>query len=124
WPLFPYWLGMLTDGLGYQYQHRIICAADADHHGPAVAQTRTRWFGIFTRPRITLPHWPEGDRLAAGDFLDPDPGPTLTGKPRAASTMERIEATLRAHPDESRWLLSYYGASKVGKPVSEPCGTL
>lgn len=124
WPLFPYWVGMLTDGLGYHYQPRIISSADANHAGEPVAQTRVRWFGVFTKARITLPHWHETVRLPVGSQLDPDPGPRLDSKRRAAATMARIEATIRRYPDESRWLISYYGASKVGRPVSEPCGTL
>lgn len=125
WPLFPYWLAMMTDGLGYHYQPRIICSADANRSGAAVAQIRTRWFGVFTRRRVSLPHWTEtADRPGAGSYLDADPGRPLTAKPRAQATMERVEATVSRYPDAGRWLISYYGSSKVGKPATEPAGTL
>lgn len=125
WALFPHWLAMMTDGLGYHYQPRIICAADANQSGPPVAQIRTRWFGVFTKNATTLPTWSDsGKRSAVVDVLDVHPGPLLDSKPRARATMDRVAATVARYPDAGRWLISYYGASKVGRPVSEPCGTL
>jgi len=124
WPLFPHWLAMLTDGLGYHYRRVILNAADARLYGEPVPQSRTRWFGILTRHPVTLPQWTTGARIGIADHLDPDPGPRLDSKPRAAATMARIDATLSRYPDAGRWIVSYYGASRVGKPATEPIGTL
>lgn len=124
WPLFPYWLDMMTKGLGYHYRPVILNAADADRHGPAVAQTRERWFGVFTRSPLAIEDWPTDHRLPVSSALDPSPGPLWESKPRADSTRAKVAATLDRFPDEDRWIISYYGASRVGRPVSEPVGTL
>ena len=125
WRLFPHWLAMMTDGLGYHYRLCLLDAADANLHGPAVAQTRLRAYMLFTLGKaVTLPRFGDARRLAAADFLDANPGPEWESKPRAASTRQRVDATLQRHPDATRWILSYYGASKVGKPATEPVGTL
>lgn len=125
WRLFPHWLAMMTDGLGYHYRLCLLDAADANLHGPAVAQTRLRAYMLFTLGApVQLPTWGGTARLAAADFLDPDPGPEFTSKRRADATVRRVDATLQRHPDHDRWILSYYGASKVGKPATEPVGTL
>lgn len=124
WPLFPYWLAMLTEGLGYHYTPILLDAADASRSGPAVAQSRLRAYLLFTRTRIAGPAWPRTQRLPAADFLDPDPGPELRSKARAAATLRRVEATVNRYPGAGRWIVSYYGSSKVGKPASEPVGTL
>lgn len=124
WALFPYWLAMMTEGLGYHYTPVMLNAADANLYGDAVAQSRMRAYLLFTRARLTLPRWGASVRLGAAGFLDADPGPRLDSKPRAAATMRRVEATIERHLGAGRWIVSYYGSSKVGKPASEPVGTL
>lgn len=124
WRLFPYWLEMLTAGLGYQYAPVLLNAADASLRGPAVAQSRLRAYLLFTRGRLDLPTWPAGEHLGADQFLDAELGPRLDSKPRAQRTLDRIAATMERYPDAGRWVVSYYGASRVGKPATAPVGTL
>lgn len=120
WRFFPWWLGCMTEALGYAYTPHVL---DASRRG--VPQTRVRWYGVFTRPGITLPELaPEQPAVAVADCLDPEPGPRLDSRPRAAATMRRIDATLDRWPDATRWTIPYYGSTVAGKPVSEPCGTL
>lgn len=127
WQLFGGWLGLMG-ALGYRYQPVILDSHHATAYGPAVAQSRPRWYGLFMRddyPAAVLPAWEASD-LGAVDILDPDPGPLLTerARPLAARSMERITRTLDRWPDDERMIVSYYGASMVGRPASEPVGTL
>lgn len=127
WQLFDGWLALMRT-LGYHYQPVILDAHHATAHGPAVAQSRPRWYGIFIRDDhqpAQLPTW-RASTLGAIDILDPDAGRLLRDRPRplAKRSMERVEATLDRYPDAQRMIVSYYGASAVGKPASEPIGTL
>lgn len=124
WRFFPWWLEVMTEAFGYHYQPLVMCATTANRYGPAVAQTRRRWYGLFTRKPLSVPDAAVTAALPAADFLDEDPGPLLTSKPRAENTMRRISNTLSRYPDADRWIIPYYSATKAGKPVSEPCGTL
>lgn len=126
WRLFGHWLAMLKT-LGYSYRPLLVNSGHANHYGPAVAQSRLRYYGVFWKGS-RAPEYPafDGPMLAADTFLDPDPGRLLHERPRplAAATMARVDATLDRYPDAERMVVSYYGASVVGKPTSEPVGTL
>lgn len=68
WSLFPWWLDGLR-ALGYGVQDALINAADLGE-----AQSRVRWFGVFTQGQpvdLTIPDMP---RRHAAQILDPDPG--------------------------------------------------
>lgn len=124
WTLYPYWLGMMT-ALGYRHRVQVL---DAARVGPnPVPQHRERYFGMFWRedqaepPMVTM-----HNRLVGAEaILDPDPGLLISerARPLASATMDRITATLDRYSDR-QVLVSYYGASKVGRPVSRPMGTL
>lgn len=124
WRFFSWWLDMMTSELQYRYTPVVLNAIHANRHGDPVPQTRVGWFGIFTRDPLVIPRRAVGSIPAVGDVLDDSPGPELLSKPRAEATMRRIAATLSRYPHAARWIISYYGASKVGKPVTAPCGTL
>lgn len=127
WNLFPYWLAAMTSGLGYNYRPNILNSALACGSGPAVPQSRERFYGVFWlgshAPAIPTQR---GPMPSAETILDADPGPLVTSRARllAASTMGRIGATVERYPDAERMIVSYYGSSKCGRPVSEPVPTL
>lgn len=127
WPLFRHWLGMMRE-LGYRYQPLVVNSGQCSHHGPAVPQSRERWYGVFTQRSIPAPEWPlfHGPIPAVADVLDDDPGRLIADRPRplAEATMARIAETVRRFPTAGRWTVPYYSSSRAGRPVSEPVGTL
>lgn len=126
WQLFPWWVDMMTGGLGYDWRPVILDSSLTADLGPAVPQSRRRIYMLFWSGG-GAPATPSQQHVAPGadSILDDQPGPLIADRPRplAASTTARIEATLDRYPDR-RLIVSYYGASKVGKPATEPLGTL
>lgn len=123
WALYPHWLAMMG-ALGYQHRIQVL---DSARVGTPVAQHRIRYYGLFWRDDQTPPPAlaEHDDLLPSEAILDSDIGPLISDRPRplAPATMQRIEATLDRYPDR-QMLVSYYGASKSGRPVSRPMGTL
>lgn len=123
WTLYPHWLAMLTE-LGYHHRVQILDAARVDR---PVAQHRERYFGVFWRQDqpAPAPVAQDAELVPTEAVLDADPGRLISERPRplAAATMARVEATLDRYSDR-QVLISYYGASRVGRPVSRPMGTL
>lgn len=74
WTLFPWWLEGLA-ALGYRRQTVVLDAAAVPG---GVAQTRRRWFGIFTREGVVNLSSPAAKPPAAASILDPDPGRLVT----------------------------------------------
>lgn len=84
WSLFPWWLDGLR-ALGYGVQDTLINAADLGE-----AQSRTRWFGVFTQGQpvdLTIPNVP---RRHADQILDPDPGKPVTRPLYVSPQIEQI----------------------------------
>lgn len=127
WPLFRHWLGMMR-ALGYRYQPLIVNSGQCSHHGPAVPQSRERWYGVFTQAHVPVLEWPlfHSEIPAVAAVLDDDPGRLIAdrSRPLAGATMARITETVRRHPHAGRWTVPYYSSSRAGRPVSEPVGTL
>lgn len=127
WMFYPQWLQMMGM-LGYQHRVQILDAAKVATSGRAVAQHRVRFFATFWRDDQQAPDLiTETESLRPADeILDADPGRLISERtrPLAQASMERIEATLDRYPDAQRMIVSYYGASKVGRPSSCPIGTL
>lgn len=123
WTLYPHWMAMLSE-LGYSHRVQVL---DAARVGSPVAQHRERYFGVFWREDQSAPApiTQHQNLLGAEAVLDAHPGPLIKdrARPLAPATMARVEATLDRYSDR-QMLVSYYGASKVGRPVSRPMGTL
>lgn len=119
WRFFPWWAGIMTDELGYEFTAQVLDSAQF-----GVPQTRRRWFGVFTKHHPVLRVEATGGSVPLSFVLDDDPGPCLSSKPRAAATMARIRATIARYPNVDQWQIPYYGSTTTGRPVTEPCGTL
>jgi len=127
WPLYRWWLSAVTDGLGYREREDIVSAARCNQLGDAAPQDRRRLYVQFWRGSVApKPIWQAEVMPGALTILDEDPGPLIEDRPRPLSnrTMARIKATVDRHPHERRMIVSYYGASKVGRAGREPLPTL
>lgn len=128
WALYPHWLDMMST-LGYQHRVQILDASRVAQHGPAVPQSRIRYFATFWRedqpapPPVQTSH----PTTVAAQVLDADPGRLLDDRPRPITPAIRakLEATLDAYPDAQRLIFPYYGATRIGYPAdARPLGTL
>lgn len=119
WALYPAWCAAM-DALGYALTPMIVDAAD--HGAP---QHRERLFIVAVRAKHPLmiqlakrPHVP------ASSFIDFGAGnwQPIEKPGRAANTLARIAAGRAAHGD--RFISSYYGATKGGRSIQRPVGTI
>ena len=79
WSLFPWWLDGLR-ALGYRVQDTLINAVDLGE-----AQSRTRWFGIFTQGAPVDLTLPVVEHRHADQILDPDPADRADPRLRRAA---------------------------------------
>lgn len=84
WSLFPWWLDGMR-ALGYGVQDTLINAADVGE-----AQSRVRWFGVFTRGAAVDLSLPAVDRRHADAILDADPGRLVTRPLYVTPQIEQI----------------------------------
>ena len=84
WSLFPWWLDGLR-ALGYGVQDTLINAAELGE-----AQSRTRWFGIFTQDQPVDLTLPVVEPRHADQILDPDPGRPVTRPLYVTPQIEQI----------------------------------
>lgn len=85
WSLFDWWVAGMQE-LGYSFQQTVIDAYDVGQ-----AQTRHRWFGVFSLAGpvdLTLPAMEHED---ADSILDPDPGRPVTRRLYVADQLDEIE---------------------------------
>jgi DNA (cytosine-5)-methyltransferase 1 len=119
WKLFPAWCATL-DAMGYAVAPHIVDAADQ-----GVPQNRVRVFIALTRSKhpITL-DLPLREHVPASAIVDFNAGAwqPVARAGRAERTLARIEAGRRQHGD--RFLSSYYGATRGGRSLSVPVGTI
>lgn len=114
WTLFGWWLDGLS-ALGYRAQSAVIDAATVPG---GVAQTRKRWFGVFTRtgnvdlsiPATTVP--------AAVSVLDPDPGRPVTRRLYVTPQIEQITEPGVPH------LVTYRRNAKARRADQHPLATV
>lgn len=124
WQFFDLWTEALKR-LGYRYT---INHLNAITHG--LPMNRPRVFLVFRRhkqaPKIEplkLAHVP------AWTIIDLDDGEWSPievrndGRARAPATLRKIRATIEQFGDEP-FTLPYYGATKVGRPLDRPVGSL
>jgi len=119
WTLYPAWAAAMN-ALGYQLAPHVVDCADL-----GVPQNRVRMFLICTRSRSPLfLDLPKLDHVPATSFIDFDAGrwSPIERKGRAAATLERVANGRRQHG--SRFLMSYYGNTKVGRALDRPIGTI
>ncbi|MGP3131693.1 DNA cytosine methyltransferase [Serratia marcescens] len=119
WSLFPAWEHAMQS-LGYSLASHIVDCADL-----GVPQNRIRMFIICTRSKnplvLKLPKLPH---VSAESFIDFDAGRwSPVNKPRrAAATLDRIASGRAQFGD--RFLISYYGNTKIGRSLQRPIGTI
>lgn len=119
WALYPAWCQALA-ALGYSVAPHVVDTADL-----GVPQHRVRLFLALTRSRspirLTLP---QREHVPAADILDFDAGrwSRIDRPGRAATTLQRIANGRAQHGD--RFLTAYYGATKGGRSLDRPIGTI
>lgn len=117
WPLFPSWIDALRR-LGYRTAQHVLDAADF-----GVPQQRRRFILTATLRRAIHLRAPKLPHVPASTILDEDGAWSLVERPgRASRTLEKIAASrARLGP---RFLLPYYGATRVGRSLDRPLGTV
>jgi len=118
WALYPSWRDALQR-LGYRLTEQVLCAS-----GFGAPQERERLFVVGHRRKEIRLRSPGLTAPAASSFLDLNAGRwSAVDKPgRAAKTLEKIAAS-RARLG-STFLLPFYGATKVGRSLARPLGTV
>lgn len=119
WALYPAWCAALT-ALGYAIAPHVADCADL-----GVPQHRERVFIALTRSRHPVElQLPRHDHVPSAHIIDFSAGrwSPIERKGRAASTLERIANGRRAHGE--RFLTAYYGATKGGRGLDRPIGTI
>lgn len=84
WTLFPWWVDGMR-ALGYSFQETVINAADVGE-----AQSRLRWFGVFTQGAPVDLALPVVECRHAAQILAPDPGRAVTRALYVSPQIEQI----------------------------------
>lgn len=119
WALYGIWRAAL-EKLGYRLTEQVLCAS-----GFGAPQERERLFVVGTRGKRAIELKSPGlEAPPASSFLDFTAGRwSDVHKPgRAANTLRKIAAS-RARLG-STFLLPFYGATKVGRSIDRPIGTV
>lgn len=119
WTLFGAWRSAL-EALGYALTVQVLDAADF-----GVPQNRRRLVVLGSLKRAPAATRPVTSRHAPAAGLIDWTLPMRRidiGRPLAARTLQRIEAGRAAHG--RRFLLSYYGATRGGRSLDRPLGTV
>lgn len=119
WTLYPAWCAALS-ALGYTVAPHIVDAADA-----GVPQNRVRVFIALTRSAHPIElNLPKREHAPAASIVDFAAGrwSTIDRPGRATRSLARIAAGRADHGD--RFLTSYYGATRGGRSLSVPVGTI
>lgn len=119
WQLYRPW-ELAMNALGYTVSPHVIDAADL-----GAPQNRVRMFLVLakTKAPLVLDLQPRAHRPASS-FIDFSAGKWQPiDKPgRAAATLERVAAGRAAFGE--RFLISYYGNTKIGRSLERPIGTI
>lgn len=119
WVLFPAWAEALR-ALGYSIAAHIVDTADL-----GVPQNRERAFIVATRSRHPVAlQLPRREHVPATDILDFNAGrwSRIDRAGRATATLTRIANGRAQYGD--RFLTAYYGATKGGRSLARPIGTI
>jgi DNA (cytosine-5)-methyltransferase 1 len=118
WTLFPSWR-MAMEALGYSVTPHVVDAAD---HG--VPQHRVRLFLVCVQGAALKIELPRREHVPASSFVDFAAGAwSQVGKVgRAEKTLANVVEGRRVHGD--RFLLPYYGATRGGRSLANPVGTI
>lgn len=119
WRLYRPW-ELAMSALGYAATPHVVDAADF-----GVPQNRVRMFLVLTRSRAPLRlKLPTMAHTPASQFIDMGAGTWQpVSKPgRAQATLDRVKAGRAQFGD--RFLISYYGNTKVGRSLERPIGTI
>jgi len=119
WVLYPAWCQALQ-ALGYSVAPHVIDSADL-----GVPQNRERVFIALTRSKSPVRlHVTHKQHVPASGILDFGAGrwSRIDRPGRAPATLERIANGRRDHGD--RFLTAYYGATKGGRSLERPIGTI
>jgi DNA (cytosine-5)-methyltransferase 1 len=119
WTLFPAWCAALS-ALGYAVAPHLVDAADL-----GVPQHRVRVFIALTRSQYPINlRLPQREHVPAARIVDFGAGrwSPIQRPGRASRTLDRIAAGRRAHG--GRFLTAYYGATRGGRSLSVPVGTI
>jgi DNA (cytosine-5)-methyltransferase 1 len=119
WALFPAWSAAMN-ALGYQLSPHVVDCADL-----GVPQNRIRLFIACTLSKAPLIlSLPKLEHVPATDFIAMNDGKwsEVERMGRAAATLERVRAGRAAYGE--RFLMSYYGNTKVGRSLHRPIGTI
>lgn len=119
WTLFPAWCAALN-ALGYAVAPHVVDCADL-----GVPQHRERAFIVLTRSvKPLVLQLPKRRHVAAATIIDFNSGrwSPIERPGRAAATLARVANGRRQHGD--RFLSSFYGATKGGRCLTRPIGTI
>jgi DNA (cytosine-5)-methyltransferase 1 len=119
WVLFPAWCAAIH-ALGYAVAPHVVDCADL-----GVPQHRERVFVAITRSKHPIElRLPKADHVPASRIVRFDSGrwSPIERPGRAAATLARIANGRRQHGD--RFLTAFYGATKGGRSLSRPIGTI
>lgn len=119
WQLYRPW-ELAMNALGYSVAPHIVDAADL-----GAPQNRVRMFLVLTQSQaplmLTLPQF---EHKPASSFIDFEAGnwQPIEKPNRAQATLDRVKAGRASHGD--RFLISYYGNTKIGRSIERPVGTI
>ena len=117
WILFPAWCQAIT-ALGYAISPHLVDFADLE-----VPQNRKRVIIVLSKTKhpleLKLPKFPH---IPFRDLIDWDAGNWSPWRGKKPNTVARIENGRRVHGD--RFVAPYYTASKGGRCLSRPIGTI
>lgn len=119
WQLYRPW-ELAMNALGYSVSPHIVDAADL-----GAPQNRVRMFLVLTKTKAPLVlDLPKLNHKPASGFIGFDAGNwSMIEKPgRAKATLERVRAGRSDFGD--RFLISYYGNTKIGRSLDRPIGTI
>jgi DNA (cytosine-5)-methyltransferase 1 len=108
------------NALGYSVSPHILDAADY-----GAPQNRVRMFLVLAKSKAKMVlNVSKTQHIPASIFIDFESGNwQQIDKPgRAKATLERVEAGRKAHG--GRFLISYYGNTKIGRSLDRPIGTI
>lgn len=112
WSLFPWWLDGMR-ALGYGVQEAVIDAATVGE-----AQSRKRWFGVFTQGAPVDLALPDVDRRHAAHILDTDPGRLVTRELYVTPQIDQITDHDVPH------LVTYRRNAKARRADQHPLATV
>lgn len=119
WVLFPAWCAALH-ALGYAVAPHIVDCADL-----GVPQHRERVFVALTRSKHPIElRLQRAEHVPASEIIDWSAGrwAPINRPGRAAATLARISRGREQHGE--RFLTAFYGATKGGRSLSRPIGTI